>query len=497
MNKRWQFVAARFALLYGAAAALWILGSDLLTGWVVKSTGAYETLSMFKGFGFVLLTTLLLFVTLRRLLLTEFEARTQAEETTHRLRELEVIAEHGAELFYRRDLQNRFTYVSRHYQTLLGYRPEDLTRAWTGILTDHPLNRIALERTAEAIRTGLRQPPYRIEVRKKDGRPILLEIHESPLKDNNGEVIAMVGAARDVTERERVAEALRESEERYRTVFAAATDGILLLSEGRFIDCNQRAIELFGCTRAELLGRRPGDLSPERQPDGTLSAEQELMRSECALAGEPQFFQWQHRRLDGTTFMAEVSLRRCAVRSSTLLLVLVRDVTERIRTDEALRASEEKWRALYTSMNEGLALHEVVYDPAGAAVDYRILDVNPAFETITGLARSSVLGKLASEIYGPGTPPYLDVYAPVAASGRPTMFETFFPPIGKHFAISVFSPARGQFATVFADVTKRKDAETQISLLSQVYALTSNISQAIVRIADRENALPGGLSHRR
>jgi PAS domain S-box-containing protein len=126
------------------------------------------------------------------------------------------------------------------------------------------------------------------------------------------------------------------------------------------------------------------------------------------------------------------------------------------KTEQALRESEEKLSALYTSMVEGVALHEVVYDSAGNPVDYIITDVNPSFEKITGLSRDSALGKRALALYGTDEPPYLDVYAKVASSGKPESFETYFEPMKKHFSISVFSPSQGKFATVFSDITERK-----------------------------------------
>ena len=132
------------------------------------------------------------------------------------------------------------------------------------------------------------------------------------------------------------------------------------------------------------------------------------------------------------------------------------------KTEQALRESEEKLSALYTSMVEGVALHEVVYDGAGNPVDYIITDVNPSFEKITGLSRDSVLGKRASALYGADVPPYLGVYAKVASSGKPESFETYFGPMKKHFRISVFSPARGKFATVFSDITERRLMENAL-----------------------------------
>nr|MBC8234410.1 GAF domain-containing protein [bacterium] len=135
---------------------------------------------------------------------------------------------------------------------------------------------------------------------------------------------------------------------------------------------------------------------------------------------------------------------------------------QRIGEAEALRGSEEIYRSLYSSMSEGVSLHEIIYNESGEAVDYKILDVNPSYEIITCLDRETAIGKKASEFYGTGNPPYMDIYAKVAATGQPASFETYFPPMDKHFSISVFSPRRGQFATIFSDITKRKQVEEQL-----------------------------------
>ncbi|MDD4136813.1 MAG: PAS domain S-box protein [Methanoregula sp.] len=137
------------------------------------------------------------------------------------------------------------------------------------------------------------------------------------------------------------------------------------------------------------------------------------------------------------------------------------DVTERKKIEDALRESEEKFRALFTSMIEGSALHEIIFDPSGAPSDYRILDVNPAYESIIGLRLEDVRGKTSREVYQIDTPPFLETYARVAATGQPEVFEVFFAPMEKHFSISVFSPQQGKFATIFEDITGRKRAEQQ------------------------------------
>jgi PAS domain-containing protein len=95
-------------------------------------------------------------------------------------------------------------------------------------------------------------------------------------------------------------------------------------------------------------------------------------------------------------------------------------------------------------MVEGSAVHEMVYEPDGKPVDYRILDVNPAFESVIGSRKQEIIGKTSREVYGGDTPPYLDIYARVAETGKPEGVEVYFPPMKKHFAISVYSPGKGR-----------------------------------------------------
>lgn len=137
----------------------------------------------------------------------------------------------------------------------------------------------------------------------------------------------------------------------------------------------------------------------------------------------------------------------------------------------AIEKSEAKFRLLIGSMTEGVALHRLLKDAAGHAVNYEIVGMNPAFEKQTGLTGSTVVGKLATDAYGVAVPPFIDLYAEVVRTRQPTAFEHRFEPLKRDFVIHVFSPEPDHFATVFVDVTETKhlqalrDADHQKLLL--------------------------------
>ncbi len=159
-----------------------------------------------------------------------------------------------------------------------------------------------------------------------------------------------------------------------------------------------------------------------------------------------------------------------------------------------LNESEKRFRALYASMTEGVAVHEIILDESGKASDYRLTEVNPAFSAITGIPADKAVGSRASVLYGAGEPPYLEIYARVAESGIAEEFDTAFAPMRKIFHISVFSPSKGRFATVFSDITDQKRAEEALrkahdELELRVQERTMELKSAIESIGTERHRL--------
>lgn len=132
------------------------------------------------------------------------------------------------------------------------------------------------------------------------------------------------------------------SERFFRSVYENASDAIFLMDGDTFIDCNRKTEEIFGCNCENILQRKPRDFSPPKQPDGTDSGEKSQKYIDAALSGTPQFFEWKHRRPDGSLFDAEVSLNRVDIESKMVIMAVVRDITRRRNAEEELKKAYDE-----------------------------------------------------------------------------------------------------------------------------------------------------------
>jgi diguanylate cyclase (GGDEF)-like protein/PAS domain S-box-containing protein len=156
-----------------------------------------------------------------------------------------------------------------------------------------------------------------------------------PFRAKTGEVIGLIGAVIDITERTQQESRLRESEERFHTIFEAVTDAIFVydLAAGKFVDVNRRAENMFGYSREELVVRRFGDLS-EKLPPYTRAMADALI--EQAVAGVPQTFEWRCRRQDGSVFWAEIGCQPTTLGGRDYLLATLRNTDTRKCAEEKM-----------------------------------------------------------------------------------------------------------------------------------------------------------------
>jgi|GEM_PF-1930272 len=338
---------------------------------------------------------------------------------------------------------------------------------------------------------------------RKDGSVIECEWYNSALRDENGNLVSIFSQVLDVTARNRAEAELEEKNQSLNIVneeLSAAQEELrqnieqLTRAEGDLRESGERLrfaletihtgawdLDLVDHTsfRSEEHDRIFGYPGPLPQWTYEMFLEHILPEDRAPVdakfrhateTGSDWNFECRIRRIDGTIrwILAAGRHHRDAYGNMRRMAGIVQDVTERRLAEAKVQENGERLRALYASMTEGVAMHEIIYDTSGKATDYRILEVNPAFSRITGIPEENAEGTLASALYGTGEPPYLEIYARVAETRTAEEFETSFEAMGKSFHISVFSPEKGRFATVFVDISERKKTETNQDLVKEI-----------------------------
>ena len=150
--------------------------------------------------------------------------------------------------------------------------------------------------------------------------------------------------------------------------------------------------------------------------------------------------------------------------------IYVVNIDEKKHAEHALWVSEEKYHSLFENMTNGYAYCKMIYDKKGEPEDFVYLEVNKAFEKLTGLKKENVLGKKVSESI-PGTresnPEILEIYGRVAKTGESETFEVYFKPLKIWFYITVYGQKKGYFVAIFENITKRKELEKELNSYNQ------------------------------
>jgi PAS domain S-box-containing protein len=293
------------------------------------------------------------------------------------------------------------------------------------------------------------------------------------LSGGGNEVQGYLAMIQDITERKRAEKRL----EGFRLLFDQSRDIFMTsrFSDRRILEANPAAERAYGYSREELLQRTIYDL---RSPETLAQLDSKLQQ----VNHEGILYETQHRRKDGSTFPVEVNMIITEFEGERVLLSVLRDISERKLADDALRSSEAKYRSLFSEMMSACALHEMIFDQDGNAVDYITLDANPAYMVMLNTYPEEVIGKKASEILPPEElSRWLAVFGPVAAGGPGVPYELFSPLNGKYFSGSVYSPETGKFAITFTDITAYRLAEKGLrESETRFRALIEQAPQAII-----------------
>jgi PAS domain S-box-containing protein len=332
---------------------------------------------------------------------------------------------------------NTFIEVNQAFARQRGYEPDELVgRPLSLLFPDEERDRVrAAIAGFDALGHGVVET---VHVRKDGSRfPVLVEV--TTLRDASGTTISRVAYALDITQRKQAEEALRDMA---RFPGENPNPVLRVLPDFTVAYANPASLEPL-----ETLGGAPGQALPETLRPLAAAAFGQGIRASGEVAVGPRRYAFFVQPVPGRGYANAYGL----------------DITERKRAEEALAASEARYHGLFEAMAEGMCLLAMVRDENGQVVDYRVLDVNPAYVAILGVSREQATGGSVREIYGVDTPPNLDVYGRIVETGRPESFETFFSPLGKYLRVSAMRTGPDQFAVIFEDATARVEATNALA----------------------------------
>jgi len=223
-------------------------------------------------------------------------------------------------------------------EKITGYSQEEVlgsNEVWEMLYPDKAYRNELMSIMSEVIHEDRIIENFETHINTSDNSVRTISWHNKRICDEDGTVIGIISMGRDITEREKAVAALRESEERYHTIYQASPDAIMLLTREGFIDCNKATLKMFNISsRHEFTSMHPADLSPGMQPDGRDSLEKAGEMIEKAYMEGSNKFEWVHKRIDGEEFYAEVILAAFVFRKQNLLQATVRDISDRKKAEQ-------------------------------------------------------------------------------------------------------------------------------------------------------------------
>jgi|GEM_PF-736763 len=390
---------------------------------------------------------------------------TERKRAEDALRESEekfrFLAENMADVVWTTDLSLMVTYMSPSVEKVLGFTPEERKKqALEEMMTPASNKRIrkgVLEEIKRYEEKGLNTDRYvniDVEYYHKEGHTVWMENRVQALFDQNGAIVGFFGSSRDITDRKRVEDALRESEERYRQLVELSPDMIVVHRGNEILFINEAGVGLLGAESADqLVGSSVADLvHPEYR-----GVARERVAKLIKEGGRSPVYEYKLLRVDGTEFDAELIGVIIEYQGGKAIQIIVRDITERKRAEEALKRSEESFRTLFEEIRDGILI-------IGGG---RIVMANNAICNFYGIAPADIIGMDATMIVDPEYREIVRDRMEQILSGEevpdPSIYQVTRPKGGIRWAEvrSTLIDLRGEkvILSIIRDITDKKSAE--------------------------------------
>ncbi|TFG83271.1 MAG: GGDEF domain-containing protein [Erysipelotrichales bacterium] len=292
---------------------------------------------------------------------------------------------------------------------------------------------------------------------------------KGPLFNQDHQVIGIFGIARDITERKQMELNLRNSEKRFSDLFEKAPLGYQSLdANGCFNEVNKAWLATLGYEKEEVIGKWFGDFLEDEFVD-SFRNRFPIFKAEGRIVSE---FKMKHKdgRLLTILFNGRIGYKNNGEFEKTHCIL--QNVNEERIAENKLIESEEKYRLLYSEMDQGLALHRIITDEKGRPIDYEYIDINDSYTKLLGVTREMSIGKRIREVMLKVEEYWIQEFGKVALTGESSYFENYLETTGKYYATHTYSPKKNYFAVLVTDITEQKKALDNVTYLSYHDQLT-------------------------
>jgi len=391
-------------------------------------------------------------------IIRDITQRKQAEEA---LRESEkryrAILKSIEESYYEVDLAGNLTFFNDSTCSILGYTRDELVGINNRQFMDQENAEKVYQKFNKVYTTGKPVKASDWEIMRNDGTIRFVEASVSLIKDAGGQPAGFRGIGRDITEKVQAGKALRESEEKYRSLVESTEDSIYLVDKNcAYMFMNKEYLKRFGIKKDKIIGRMYDDFHSKEETKEFTKRVKEVFET-----GKSISYEYRSER-DGGYFLRTLSPVKKPDGKITDVTVISKNITDRKQTEEVIKSSEVRFRELFNNMSSGVGIYEARDD----GNDFIIKDYNRAGELISKVNKEHIVGRSALEVF-PGIKQFglFEVLQRVWKTG-----ESEHHPVSlyqddylTHWAENyVYKLPSGEIVAVFDDVTERVQAEEEL-----------------------------------
>ena len=354
------------------------------------------------------------------------------------------------------DIEGRLISWNPSVERLLGYSEKEFIGLSVAIIfsSEDVKTGVPAREMENAVQTGCAEDKR--WYRRQDGSLFWANGMLMPLKNDDGTLRGYAKIMRDDTTRKLSEKNLEQSKRRFESILSSVSDSFYTFDrEFRYVYVNEATTKMFGLPETAFLGKTLWELFPDVKGNKFHSEIARALKYQKTVVFEnyyPPLNRWFENRV---------------YPSADGLSVFTTEITDRKFAEEALRESEERYRTLFNSIDEGFCVIEMLFDENGKAFDYRFLEINPSFVKLTGISAADALkGKTIRELIPNFDEKFFEIYGRIAVTGVPERFAEVSRAIGGHwfdiYAFRIGEADSRKVAVLFNNISERKQAEESL-----------------------------------